>query len=426
MTAFALGIDVGTSGVRSAVLSRDGTVLSMAREAHEPQDLDLIDASAWWRAVQRCLRSQTDALIAAGHDPRAIERIAVDGTSGSMVFTNEAIEPVTPALMYDSKGFHHEAQRIDAVAPALHIGKGSASALARALRLQREDDAGQAHHLMHQADFIAAKLMGRGGYSDHGNALKTGFDPAGAEWPDWYADLDLRHALLPQVKPVGAPLHPLDTTVANDLRLSSQAVVHAGTTDSVAAFLACAPMREGAAVTSLGTTLAVKILSHRRIDDPAIGLYAHRVGNYWLNGGASNTGGGVLKALFGEADLEALSSLIDPAVRSPLDYYPLSRPGERFPINDPELEPRLAPRPADDADFLHGVLESIARIEARCYAEIADRGGGKPTLLFTAGGGASNDTWTKIRERVLHLPIQSTSQTEAAVGVANLLLPQNK
>lgn len=37
-----------------------------------------------------------------------------------------------------------------------------------------------------------------------------------------------------------------------------------------------------------------------------------------------------------------------------LDYYPLTKPGERFPVNDPAMQPRLTPRPEDDARFLQG------------------------------------------------------------------------
>ncbi len=37
-----------------------------------------------------------------------------------------------------------------------------------------------------------------------------------------------------------------------------------------------------------------------------------------------------------------------------LDFYPLASPGERFPVNDPGLAPRLEPRPEDDALFLQG------------------------------------------------------------------------
>ncbi len=86
------------------------------------------------------------------------------------------------------------------------------------------------------------------------------------------------------------------------------------------------------------------------------------------SGGASNTGGAVLKQFFNSQQLEELSQRVDSSVPSPLDYYPLTSPGERFPVNDPDMQPRLSPRPEDDAAFLHGLLEGIARVEGQAYA----------------------------------------------------------
>ena len=43
-------------------------------------------------------------------------------------------------------------------------------------------------------------------------------------------------------------------------------------------------------------------------------------------------------------------------------------------VNDPDLQPRMEPRPADDALFLQGLLEGIATVEARMYALLADMG----------------------------------------------------
>lgn len=40
--------------------------------------------------------------------------------------------------------------------------------------------------------------------------------------------------------------------------------------------------------------------------------------------------------------------------------------------------------------------------------------------VFTAGGGAKNEKWIKIRERVLGLPVSRANQTEAAYGAALL------
>lgn len=421
MTKLSLGIDLGTSGIRSAVVDASGAVVSMARGSYGAQDPDAVDANVWWRGVEDCLSNQIAGLITDGVDPAQVVRIGVDGTSGSMVLTDADLRPVTRALMYNSGGFHEEATRIAALAPNPHITRGPASALARALRLQREDAEHKAKHLLHQADFIAAKLMGQGGYSDHNNALKTGYDPASEAWPEWFDALGVKVDLLPEVRPAGAAIQPIAAQVAAQFGLSSDVMIHVGTTDSIAAYLAAAPLRVGVAVTSLGTTLAIKLLSPQRIDAPEIGLYSHRLGDGWLVGGASNTGGGVLLKAFNKAQLAELSAQIDPATPSPLDYYPLPKPGERFPINDPDLPPKMTPRPSDDSAYLHGLLEGIARIERQCYDAMVARGATWPDAIFTAGGGASNPTWTAIRSRILGMPLVQAMDDEAAVGTARLI-----
>ncbi len=415
--SLSLGIDVGTSGIRTAVVDSAGQVVSMTRADHLPQDDTRIEAQHWWTAVQTCIERQTAALRNLNHDPRDITGIAVDGTSGTMVLTDADIRPVTRALMYNSKDFETEAALIAEHAPTSHITRGSGSALGRAMRLLSEDTDNRARHLLHQADFIAAKLMGRGGHSDHNNALKTGYDPEKESWPDWI-DHVFPAELLPDPAPVGTAFGKVHPKIAAALGLSSDTQVHAGTTDSIAAFLAASPLEAGNAVTSIGSTLAVKLLSHKRIDDPDIGLYAHRLGNMWLIGGASNTGGAVLAHFFSVENLERLSAEIDTGAPTGLGYYPLIKPGERFPINDPNLPPRLSPRPADDAIFLQGLFEGIASIEARCYQEIETRGGDYPRKIYSAGGAAPNSALLQIRKSKLRSRVVFSETTEAAVGAA--------
>ncbi len=197
-------------------------------------------------------------------------------------------------------------------------------------------------------------------------------------------------------------------------------MVHAGTTDSIAAFLASGACSPGEAVTSLGSTLVLKLLSETRVDDGRYGIYSHRLGDLWLVGGASNTGGAVLQTYFNATGLAQLSQQISPDRQSPLDYYPLLKPGERFPINDPNLQPRLEPRPDNPVDFLHGLLESMARIEAKGYQLLQALGASPLTQVYTAGGGAKNQVWATMRSRHLQVPVCSSVQTEAAYGSAVL------
>ncbi len=418
----ALGVDIGTSGVRSAVIDETGLPVSQARAPHPAQAPGNVDAELWWVAVKTCLVAQVAALRDAGLDPLDIGVAAVDGTSGSMVLVDAAVRPVTRGLMYDSAGFEVEAKAIRARAPENHITQGSNSALARLLRLLSEDRAQTARNLCHQADFIMARLTGRAGHSDHNNALKTGFDPETGAWPVWFDDLGIRPALLPRVLPAGQSVGRISARLAAELGLSTDLIVKAGTTDSIAAYLATGARGIGTAVTSLGTTLAIKMLSPVRVDDPSIGLYSHRLGAGWLAGGASNTGGGVLRSFFAPDELARLSAGIEPDQDSGLDYYPLLRPGERFPINDPDLPPRLTPRPDEPARFLHGLLQGIARIEAQCFGALEQRGAGQVKRILTVGGGAGNETWRRIREREIGVPIENASGDEASIGAALLAL----
>jgi sugar (pentulose or hexulose) kinase len=197
-------------------------------------------------------------------------------------------------------------------------------------------------------------------------------------------------------------------------------MVRAGTTDSIAAFMAAGLDQPGEAVTSLGSTLVLKLLSETRVDAPEYGVYSHRYGRLWLAGGASNAGGAVFRQYFSDQQLADLSQQIDAEVESELDYYPLPHVGERFPVNDPQLLPRLEPRPVDDQAFLHGLLESIARIEALGYRKLAELGASPLERVVTAGGGAKNETWRHIRQRALGVPVQASEHTEAAYGTAKL------
>ena len=210
------------------------------------------------------------------------------------------------------------------------------------------------------------------------------------------------------------------SAVAQELGLGADCLVCAGTTDSIAAFLASGVETPGAAVTSLGSTLAIKLLSQTRVDDVDYGIYSHRLDDLWLVGGASNTGGAVLRHFFSDLELVSLSQKIDPEAPSQLDYYPLLTPGERFPINDPDLLPRLAPRPDCQVDFLHGLLTGIAKIEARGYELLTELGATPITTVYTAGGGAQNQTWTRIRQRYSSVPISISKHQEAAYGAALL------
>lgn len=368
----------------------------------------------WWQAASHTLHD------VIGQTKGSIAALCVDGTSSSLMLCTADGTPHSQALMYDDSRAQAEAAIISRYAPSTCAARGASSALAKLMWMLRASDETQGLHALHQADWIAGHLSGIFGVSDENNCLKLGYDPQRRQWPDWLSQLGIPPALLPRVAVVGDVLGTVSENTAAAFGLAPTTLVVAGTTDSNAATLASGANRIGEAVTSLGSTLVLKVLGDRPVNAAEYGVYSHRIGDRWLIGGASNSGGTILRRYFGNHELVELSRQIDPMSDSGLDYYPLPAAGERFPIHDPGLAPRLTPEAADRKTFLHGLLEGIARIEAAGYQRLTELGAPYPSRVLSCGGGAVNDTWRLMRQRLLGVPVERAEHDEAAYGAALL------
>lgn len=406
----ALGFDFGTSGARAVVIDASKTNLTTVRTNY-----DLSDPRSWADALFTLLQMLPAQLRCH------IGAIAISGTSGTVLLTDSEGTPLTRPLLY------HQSQGVDLhFVPKSSPACAPSSSLAKLLFWQErlEPSLFKRAYFLHQADWLGWLLHGQLGVTDYHNALKLGFDVVPLAYPQWFPPLKCH---LPQVLCPGAVVAPLLPAIAHKYHLSPDCVVCAGTTDSNASVLASLGERswqEGIGMTMLGSTLAVKVITAVPIFASQYGIYSHRwdwQGRTWyVAGGASNTGGAVLAHFFSPEQLAQLSSYIDPHTPSPYDYYPLLQAGERFPIADPNYPPRLDPHPNDPVLFLHGLLEGIARIEKQGYALLASLGSIYPNLVITTGGGAKNNAWQLIRERVLGRPCIPAKETEAAYGSALL------
>ena len=403
-----LGIDFGTSGARAIAIDVSGQVHGETRCSYSSEQPD---AAGWCRTLWALLE-QLPVQVR-----KKLQAIAIDGTSATVLLCDRHHTPLTQPLLYnDGRG------SIPAVAPITSPAHSPTSSLAKALWWRKtlpRHSLDQARYLVHQADWLSSQLHGKPGISDYNNALKLGYEPQNLGYPKWLRLLNISD-WLPQVIAPGDEIAPIKPDVGQRLGIPLSCVIKAGTTDSIAAFLASGASAPGEAVTSLGSTLVLKLLSPVVINDTPSGIYSHRLGQQWLVGGASNTGGAVLRKYFSDAELESLSQQIDPTQPSGLDYYPLLTPGERFPINDAGLVPRLSPKPASSVKFLHGLLEGMARVEAMGYQKLMALGSGAIRHIYTTGRGASNQVWQAIRYQTLGIPISPSLHTEAAYGVARL------
>ncbi|MFE4107387.1 FGGY-family carbohydrate kinase [Almyronema epifaneia] len=414
---YALGIDFGTSGARAIAIDTQQHIQATAK----------ISFAASASALAQQWQETLWALLADIPLPirQRLGAIALNGTSATVLLCDAQGRVIREPLLYNAAQGQAVGSAMAQIAPANHVVQSATSSLSKLLwwcQGNPQQPPAEAQYLLHQADWLSFLLHGRLGVSDYHNALKLGYDVAALAYPNWLTSLPLA-TLLPDVRAPGSPIAPVLPAIAQRFKLPVACRVCAGTTDSIAAFLASGAQQPGTAVTSIGSTLVLKLLSQRRVEASQYGIYSHRLGDRWLVGGASNTGGAVLAQFFSESQLAQLSQSLQPDRPTHLNYYPLPQPGERFPINDPQLPPRLTPRPPEAAVFLQGLLEGMATIEAQGYARLVSLGASSLKQVYTAGGGAHNQAWTAIRARQLQVPVAPSVQTEAAYGSALLALP---
>ncbi len=414
-----LGLDIGTSGVRAILIGDTDQILASSNTAlpgsfsqegrlsQQPKD--------WWQAVLDCLQQ-----LSSQQDLACLQAIAIDGTSGTTLLTDPQNKPVSPVLMYNDvrpAELVKELSRKTSTVPAC----SRTSALAKAVWLFQNYTPAGKYFIQQQADWVLSQFTDSPGISDWNNGLNLGFDPETLTWPDWLTEIDIGKGAFPSISPPGKPVAYISPRIAKQLGLPESTRLHAGTTDSIAAFLASGAGQPGEAVTSLGSTLVLKLCTQKSIHSNTHGIYSHRLDQQrWLAGGASNTGGAVLKANFTLDELLSLSEQINPDRYTGLNYYPLPSKGERFPFPDPEKLPLMYPVPDTRSEYLQAIFEGMARIEKQGY-DLLEELTNEPVLsVRSSGSGAHNPVWNRIRQRIVDRPFLQAKQKQAAYGSALL------
>ncbi len=462
-----VGFDLGTSGARISIIQPSNDS-SGYQELHSQSvswsdEKRYDDPDAWMNAVATLLEGSAEYLLSS------VASICFSGTSASclLIDRSNAGAVTRPPRMYDYdvrrlgdpiygvRGL----TRLESFAPPQHTTRSPTSSLAKLLAWHEEIPLSKHEALAHQADYLALQFLSenkacgsgpsnfRSVSSDWHNCLKLGYDVRNLCWPSWLLDclsqanVDPLKVLPEKVVSPGEPFGTISRRMAERFGLPATTVVVGGTTDSNAAFFASCPStaKVGTAVTSLGSTLAIKQTSRSYIEDATVGVYSHRFPSvlmpaptseaYWLVGGASNVGCAVLRQQnFTNDELRELSLLIDPNVDTHYRYYPLTKKGERFPVADSNKEPILHPVPSDRAEYLHGILQGISDVECGGFLALSKLGADPPIphKIFTSGGGGQNEIWRSMRQRRLTSTFKENVQalraqnSEPAFGAAVL------
>jgi len=453
-TKIILGVDIGTSGVRGCIVKKSFsssrvTETIICEEAVEmpsaTKDINNSisqDASIWLNAV-----NQLFIRLATNFQLDTITHLVLDATSSTVLLTDQAGNPLSKALMYnDAQSIGHATKISEKIKLSKEFSgaQGASSTLAKVMTLLEQNKDINHPVISHQIDFINHYLCGAINITDENNALKLGYNSIHQAWPNWVKSILTTKndcIQLPTVVKPGSLLGKILPDIAKQFGFKENLKVMAGTTDSIAGFLAAGAMQPGDSVSSLGSTLAIKAVSEKPIFNNKYGLYSHRLGDFWLVGGASNSGGRVVLDFYSVDELKELTAKISAQQieqylkTNPPAFYPLRQVGERFPIADSNLKPILPNKPTclfshingsesclrQHTLFLLNILFGITHIEKLAYSKLSELGLVELKRVFTVGGGAKNQPWMKLRELQLNAELSIAKHTQAAYGVTKLI-----
>jgi len=425
MKEYVIGIDIGTQGVRIAIVQSNGTIIASAVRpfALNNQSREEQSASIWWDHTWMALQEMLQQ--AATHiNLQSIRAIATTSTSGTVIPIDDAGNALHNALMYSDKRSVEEGKLCHELAVQYNqdgfTGFNTSCGLPKILWFTKHypQKATSINKWVHAADFITGRLSGIYDVTDYTNALKTGFDVDRCAWPNYIKkQLIDQSNWLQQVVPSGTVVGKLLPDLAEILHLPTIDIV-VGLTDGCASQMASGAIAPGDWNTTIGTTMVIKGVTKKALIDPDGRIYNHRhPEGFWMPGGASNTGADWVNTDFDQNELAFLNNKAAKLIPSSHLSWPLKQEGERFPIISPKAR-GFAPTDLSKAALYTANMEGVAYIERYAYELIEKLSSEQVAAIFTAGGGSKSDTWLRIRSSVLNKPVYRCQEASGVLGAA--------
>jgi len=436
-----LGIDVGTTGAKSALVSPEGKLQALGRSEYGIHHLrpGWVEQSPedWWQAV--CLATR-QAVAAC---PDAAERVlglAVSSQAPALLPLSRSGTPLRPAMIWMDRRAEAEGQKLEGA-----LGKGSIYRITG----NRPDAFYVAPKLLwfrtHEPQLLADtfKFVQVNGYINyrltgeysldwaHASLLQLR-DSSTGEWNQSICracGTDPEH--FPEVRSGHEVCGVLTTTAAEATGLRAGTPVMVGTVDSAAAALEAGAAEPGVAAEMTGTSTVLVMPNREGLTEPAFIAMRHAIPDVHLLLGAMASTGACLRWFrdeLGEAEVrkateqnaDAFDLLTGGAAQVPVGsggviFLPYMA-GERSPLWHTQARGVIfglslaTPRAA----LIRSILEGTAL--ALCHnVDLARKAGIPLREMRSVGGGARSALWNQIKADVLGMPIQLP---QAPVGAA--------
>lgn len=442
-----LGLDLGTTGVKSLAIDTKGTILATHAEEYPlkrpQQGWSEQSADDWWEATVKAIRK---LLESESVKRKRIRGLALSGQMHGSVFLDKKGRVIRNPLLWNDTRTTDQCREIeDQIGaekllelvgnPAL---EGFTAPKVLWLRENEPENYRKLETLLLPKDYIVYKLTGRLVTEKSDAAGTILYDVHNQEWSDEVtSELDIDEGVLPEVLDSVDVAGELKPNLAKEFGLPTSLKVVAGGADNACSAVGNGIIKEGLFLASIGSSGVVLAHSdHMEVDfGGRVHSFNHSVPEKWylmgvmLNAGLSyrwfrdtfsslETEAG---KLIGQDPYELLNSeaaQVHPGSDG-LIYLPYLN-GERTPHKDADARGVFFGFSGthDKRHFVRSVLEGVT-FGLRDSLELIKNMGVEPEQIRVTGGGGKSKLWRGIQADIFGQEVVTTEVDEGpAFGAA--------
>jgi xylulokinase len=435
-----LGIDIGTSGLKCALIDEAGQLRAVAVREYVP-DLPQPgwaeqDPDVWFTAAISAVREVVEI---SGVDRNSIAGLGFSGQMHSTVFLDHNRRVIRPAILW------LDARSAPQVAALIHsIGRSQLAdwignpvmpgfMLSSLLWAKEEEPStwNQLAHLLPAKDYVRLRLTGE---------LVTDFSDASAtamlavQQRAWCVDLlraaDIPIDLLPPLRSSAEVIGHLLPQMAEAMNLPADLPIVCGAGDQEAQAIGNGIIRSGLLSSTIGTGGQLFTPIDRYRSDPQLRIhtFCHALPAVWHWQAATLTAGASLRwlrdeVLGGRYSYQALADAaasIEPGAEGLLFHPYLA--GERTPHMNPNLRGSFTGLSLRHTwkHMARAVMEGVV-FSLHDGLELMRDLGASFDQVIASGGGTKHPLWLQLQADVFGVPVRTTQTPEAAAFGAALL-----
>lgn len=443
ITECLLGIDFGTSSIKTALFDIKGKMLVFASEPTPFQTPKSgwaeKNADDWWAALIKCTHRLLDE---SGIPPASIIGMSVDTTCCTVMMADENMNILRPAIMWMDVRASRQAKEITATGhPMLkYNGFGNVSAEsmpAKVLWLKQNEPElyNKAKYVFECTDWLMYKLTKRLTASISCAGPRWYYDRPNGGWPvSFYESFGLGDVLdkFPkEVLDLGVNVGGLTRKAADELGLMEGIPVGEGGADAFVGMVGLNVVEPGNVAMITGSSHLHLGLSEKELHAKGMwGSYPDAIvpGLQLVEGGQTSTGSIINwfvqeyccnQRIEAEKQGKQLYTLLnEQAAQLPigseglivLDYFQ----GNRTPYADPDVRGTFygLSLKHTPAHLFRAIMEAIC-FGTEAIMQSFKKGGMSPTGIYISGGAAKSGLWMQMHADVCNLPIYVPDVTEA-------------